>query len=590
MLARILSDNGAFNPSSFLIVADVSQWLPVWITPFWLIAVGLAAGAGLLIAFFGILAGLSFLPPLGNLAQNRFKATVVATCLSLLMGIALCVQFVPQVNPEKYRLHLVLPMLTIGVLLGWGLVYGVWSRTRQEMLQILSEGPMPFILGTAGIVALIGFSGSWLVENPRGILESVRQVNLLDDGTRVVSVSIPGIGEDVLADEAPFVRAGDLQYDASTITELSVVADRFVRIADANDPDLFSRAPTQLIPGESVSYRLGEKAIPPIPLDSDLLHIQNTETDEATISFTFVRKPAVRQASTVPLVAFSFFLLVVAYIVFRQAAPRIAAVSLATAKSEMAQPLYLVLLALGVVALLLLMIVPFHTLGEDIKMMKDCSLTLIMVFALVQFVWAAGSSVSEEIEGRTALTVLSKPISRSGFLIGKFLGILMTVLVLFIILGTVLAATVSYKPLFEARESSEEQPVWQIAHEEVLTTFPPLVLFFMETVAIGAIAVALATRLPLLPNFIICFTIYVIGNLTAPIVRSAVGENAFVAFFGKFIAVIVPNLNAFSGQAAIDSGLAIPPIYLAGVFNYLICFCIMILMVAMLLFEDRDLA
>ena len=108
--------------------------------------------------------------------------------------------------------------------------------------------------------------------------------------------------------------------------------------------------------------------------------------------------------------------------------------------------------------------------------------------------------------------------------------------------------------------------------------------------AIGAVAVALATRLPLLANFITCFVIYVIGNLTSPLVASAQGNNELVGFVGKLIAVIVPNLNVFNVQSAVDAGNPIPTIYLAGAFNYLVCFAIAIWMLAMLLFEDRDLA
>jgi hypothetical protein len=100
----------------------------------------------------------------------------------------------------------------------------------------------------------------------------------------------------------------------------------------------------------------------------------------------------------------------------------------------------------------------------------------------------------------------------------------------------------------------------------------------------------LATRLPLLANFVTCFVVYVIGNLTSPLVASTEGNNELVGFVGKLIAVVVPNLNVFNVQAAVDTGNPIPFIYLAGAFNYLVCFAIAIWMLAMLLFEDRDLA
>jgi len=213
-----------------------------------------------------------------------------------------------------------------------------------------------------------------------------------------------------------------------------------------------------------------------------------------------------------------------------------------------------------------------------------------MVLGMLLAVWSAGTSVSDEIDGRTALTVLSKPVSRRSFILGKYTGIMLAVLVLFVILAAVLLVVMSYKPIYDARETSQQQPPWQVGHEEIITTLPILGLYFMETMAIGGIAVALATRLPLLANFITCFAIYVVGNLLSPLVASARENTELVGFVGKLIAVVVPNLNSFNVQAAVDAGNAIPLIYLAAAFNYLVVFVIAIWMVAMLLFEDRDLA
>ena len=84
----------------------------------------------------------------------------------------------------------------------------------------------------------------------------------------------------------------------------------------------------------------------------------------------------------------------------------LAAIALSTAKSEIAQPLFFVLMAIGIFLLLVFIWVPYYTFGEDVKMLKDSGLTLIMVLSIIVAVWAASTSVAEEIEGRTALTVL----------------------------------------------------------------------------------------------------------------------------------------------------------------------------------------
>ncbi len=68
-------------------------------------------------------------------------------------------------------------------------------------------------------------------------------------------------------------------------------------------------------------------------------------------------------------------------------------------------------------------------------MLKAEGLTLIKVLAVILAVWTASVSISEEVEGRTALTLLSKPISRWKLVVGKFLGVIGPVVVMFLILS-----------------------------------------------------------------------------------------------------------------------------------------------------------
>ena len=68
-------------------------------------------------------------------------------------------------------------------------------------------------------------------------------------------------------------------------------------------------------------------------------------------------------------------------------------------------------------------------------MFKDSGLILVMLLAILVAVWSASVSVADEIEGRTALTVLSKPVRRHQFILGKFAGILWPVALMFILLG-----------------------------------------------------------------------------------------------------------------------------------------------------------
>lgn len=569
------------------LLGQVTTWMPVWLTPIWVLSIGLLLGALALVIVLGVLAGLSF-TPLGRLADSSHAGRTAALAVGGLIAAVLCVIYLPQAG--QYQQMVVLPLVVASVIAGFALVYGVWHRTRSELLSIAREGVIPYLLGTAAVFSLIGLAATPLIEEPKEIIGSIWQVNLFSDGSQQVERTLePAPLELDNPDEAPFQKV-PMDYVMYNVSELTVVSDKTIIIADAASPAEFRMPPVRIDAGEPVRYLREEREAPPLPLDPDSVYMQNREVDPATVRMTFVTRPSVPQAASIVTTAIAFFLTFMSYIALRQAAPRVAAVALSTAKSEMAQPLYLLLLLIGGFGILLFGIMPFNTLGEDIRLMKDSGVTLIMVLGMLQAVWSAGTSVSDEIEGRTALTVLSKPISRASFLLGKYVGIMLTVLVLFTILSAVFFVVLGYKPIYDARENSQTAPTWQVGHEEIVTSLPALSLYFMETMAIGAIAVALATRLPLLANFVVCFMVYVIGNLTAPLVRSTAGENELVGFVGKLIAVIIPNLNTFNVQSAVDAGNPIPAIYLAGAFNYLACFSVMVLMLALLMFEDRDLA
>jgi ABC-type transport system involved in multi-copper enzyme maturation permease subunit len=270
--------------------------------------------------------------------------------------------------------------------------------------------------------------------------------------------------------------------------------------------------------------------------------------------------------------------------------PKTAAVAMSTSKSQIAQPLYWILLMLGVTLLVLFIYIPYYTFGEDIKVLKDSGITLILVFAVLQAVWAASTSVEDEIEGKTALTVLSKPIGRRPFLLGKFLGISWTSAVFMTILGACLVVVLAYKPIYDARETAETDPVWQEAHAEVMRAIPGLVLAFMETLVFISISIAISTRLPLLANMTICFAIYAFGHLTAQLVQSGEGQLENVKFMAQFIATVLPVLDHFTIQAAIARGIDVPISYIATVGAYCALYCVMALLIALVLFEDRDLA
>jgi len=267
-----------------------------------------------------------------------------------------------------------------------------------------------------------------------------------------------------------------------------------------------------------------------------------------------------------------------------------AAVAAATTKEAIGQPVFAVALIAGVALLFAFIVIPYNTFGEDVKMLKDSGLTLIKVLALLVVVWTASVAVADEIEGRTALTVLSKPLTRWQFVIGKFIGLALVALLVFMILGGVLLATTSLKVVYDAREGAKVDPLWSDCAGEMITVVPGLVLALLETILLAAVSLAVSTRLGMVPNLIICFTVYALGHLVPMIVQSSVGKFAIVRFVGKLFATLLPVLEHFTIDAAVAGGVPVPWGYLAWAAVYAGLYSAIALLVALVLFQDRDLA
>lgn len=262
----------------------------------------------------------------------------------------------------------------------------------------------------------------------------------------------------------------------------------------------------------------------------------------------------------------------------------------ATTKEAIRQPVFLLCLALAIVIVVMNTFLPFYSLGEDVKMLKDCSLATILISGVLIAVWTASTSIADEIEGKTAMTLLSKPINRRQFVVGKYLGILQAVLWFMLPLAIVLLACVYYKIPYDARESSKDAPDIALRWAEVTQVIPGLLLLYMEVAVLAGISVAISTRLPMIVNLTTCFAIFVVGHLAGVLVTMSENRLEFVRFMSRLIATVLPSLEAFNVSAAVATGSFVPVNYLGPAAIYCACYCSATVLFALILFEDRDLA
>jgi ABC-type transport system involved in multi-copper enzyme maturation permease subunit len=316
--------------------------------------------------------------------------------------------------------------------------------------------------------------------------------------------------------------------------------------------------------------------------------------------------------------------------------PRGGAVALAAFREGLRQPIFWLLLAGTVVLMGVSLVLPYFTFGDDYKMMKQLGFDMVMLVTAFFVVLTACLSISDEIEGRTAVTLMSKPLSRRQFLLGKFLGILLAGMSMTALLGWALTWALWVKPMIESPlDDSTDllqvqiQPALNALVEALpsddtiqplvqgaalwaggaLAVLPGLTIGFCQAMVLLAIAAALATRLPLVVNLVFCSFCFLMGNLAPHLLRVAAslqqrskadnqtvasGAYELVQFVARLFDTILPALDYFSLGPAIvrDQPLPLVPYlqYVASVVGYSVMYTAIALLLGLVLFEDRDLA
>lgn len=594
-----------------------------WLTPVWILCVGAALGLVVTAAIWGIFWVLSRIPVIGTLAEDTTQKRVAIAVLTVVFalvfgGIYMRASSQLQANqapaaageaaakpPQGLDQAWALAgCLAAGFIFATGTVILSSRKALAETDIALREGVLWPLFITALVMAGCALFGLFIVRKPMDLLDSLARWPAI---AAEPSVTRPAKLEAVPAGsfDDPAEQIIDVQFRRDEVQAISVTSDQRVRVRSDQFNSLADPSSIMLLDvpagGEPVVWRRAQASSNPFKQAVvTKLYAKNLGNAEANVRVTVTRDIANPEMLLAPIMATGMAAVFFMYLLQRAAFPKLAAVALSTTKSDIAQPLYAILMAAGIFGLIVFVFIPYNTFGDDIKQLKDSGLSLILVICVLQAVWAASTSVSEEVEGKTALTVLSKPVSRRDFILGKFVGISWSVGLMAIIFGVLLLVTVAYKPIYDYREGGYEinhqamntDPTWHDCHREMVQTVPGIVLAYLETLVIAALSVAISTRLPAIANFLISFAIYVLGHLTPLLVQSQVVAQQLppVVFFGRLIATVLPVLDHFNIQASVAAGVPVPYTYLAWSLVYCMLYSAVAMLLALTLFEDRDLA
>jgi len=211
--------------------------------------------------------------------------------------------------------------------------------------------------------------------------------------------------------------------------------------------------------------------------------------------------------------------------------------------------------------------------GQEARTIVNIGLNAMLLFGTFIAIFVGVGLVSKEIEKRTVFAVFSKPVSRSEFVVGKYLGLCLTLLVNVCVMG--LGVTLA---LLYVGNTGLAGSIWG-----------SIFLVFLELTIITAVAILFSSFSSPALSALLTFFIFIIGHLSASLRDLAVGLGSKAAtYFFEVIYYLLPNLAHYSFRTEAANGLVPNGAMILGGVAYAIVYVAILLTVAILVFGRRN--
>ena len=235
--------------------------------------------------------------------------------------------------------------------------------------------------------------------------------------------------------------------------------------------------------------------------------------------------------------------------------------------------IFTVLLVFAIGLIFLSRVFEFLTFTAEIKLIKDIGLASIAFFTALITIFLSGETITGEIEERTIYTVLSKPVSRQGLILGKFLGIVWAILATLTITG------VAFFILLCLKQRTIPGMV-----------FEALFFIFLEAAVISSIAIMFSSlSSSTTTSTVFTFFIYVLGHFNPQLRFLGEGTKEALAKWAiKIIVWILPNLEYFNVREKATQNIPIPPAFVGKATLYALIYILAMLTIAYLFLRKRE--
>jgi len=213
--------------------------------------------------------------------------------------------------------------------------------------------------------------------------------------------------------------------------------------------------------------------------------------------------------------------------------------------------------------------------GQERKVIVDLGLSAMLLFGVFIAIFVGVGLVYKEIERRTIYAVFSKPVGRGEFLVGKYLGLCLTLLVNVLVMAVGVSLALLYV-------SGGWDPL-------IPTIWPAVLLIYLELMLLTATALLFSSFSSPALSALLTFLVFIIGHFSADLnsLASSLGStSARWLFTGLYY--LLPNLANYSfiTPAAHGRTPSLEFVFTTGL--YAVVYIAVILAAATLVFNRRN--
>lgn len=225
------------------------------------------------------------------------------------------------------------------------------------------------------------------------------------------------------------------------------------------------------------------------------------------------------------------------------------------------------------------------TAGQDMKIIKDLGLAAMSMFGLLIAVFLGIGLVSKEVERKSIFGLLAKPVTRTQFILGKYAGLVMT---LVINLGVMTLAFYAVLAYLDYSASDSVRAGWPApAMDPRLLIAVALIL--AELALITALVLFFSTFSSPLLAALLTLGLWVAGHFNADLRNfGAVVDSEAAIAIARGLYYVLPNLAPFDVKAEAVHGLPIGARQIAFTMLYAAVYASMLLAAAIAVFRRRD--